>query len=269
MGRNRILFCFISRVMFAFLIILIMKQKEDKKIRGFKAVIFDMDGVITQTAKTHKAAWKEMFNEFLKKQPEEYQLMNDKDYIDYIDGKPRYNGVESFLKSRNIKLPFGEPEDALISFEMQKVLRECVGKFTVAAVSGRDMDDMKDKVGVDSMIYAGSHGFRISGPDGLYKEHDKSEEILPKLNHIEKILQEDFSPFYEGVQIDRNRYAIGVHYRNAKEEDITDEDAYKTIKDFGIGMQVGPYGQTTAAKYKLKNVYQVRIFLQRLAEVMA
>jgi alpha,alpha-trehalase len=518
-----------------------MQQKKDKKIKGPKAVILDMDGVITQTAKIHKAAWKKMFNEFLKKQSTEYQLMTDKDYIDYIDGKPRYNGVESFLESRNIQLPFGDPEDtsgkktvcglgnrkneiytsllkengaetysdaiekiklwrkqglktavvssskncklvletagitdlfdrrvdgvtaeerklkgkpnpdifleatkelgvspsacalfedaisgvqagsngnfalvvgvsrninkkalsengadivienfkeldllydeeiewyfsepppalqseydkiigmignknpvlfldydgtltpivkrpedALISFEMQEVLKKCTEKFTVAAISGRDMDDLRDKVGIDSLIYAGSHGFRISGPDGLYKEHNKSEEILPKLDHIEKILQEVFFPFYEGVQIDRKRYAIGVHYRNAKEEDIpgiiqkvneiidnnpgfkkgegkkileikpdvdwhkgkavlwilknlglqdknknipiyigddiTDEDAYKTIKGFGIGIQVGPYVQTTAAKYKLKNVYQVRIFLQKLAGIMA
>ena len=111
------------------------------------------------------------------------------------------------------------PEDAIISEEMQDVLRKCAEKFKVAAVSGRDMDDLKSKVGVDNLIYAGSHGFRISGPDGLYREHEKTNEIVPQLDKIEEKLHEIFEGI-KGVQIDRKRYAIGIHYRNANEENI-------------------------------------------------
>lgn len=88
-------------------------NKKQLESMNLKAVILDMDGVITQTAKVHKEAWKEMFNEFLIKQDKEYPLMTNDDYIQYIDGKPRSDGVKSFLESRNIKLPDGLPSDDL------------------------------------------------------------------------------------------------------------------------------------------------------------
>jgi beta-phosphoglucomutase family hydrolase len=82
----------------------------------FDAVLFDLDGVLTATAKLHARAWKEAFDQFLKKRAEktggDFQPFDLKqDYEDYVDGKPRYDGVESFLVSRNIKLPHGESDD--------------------------------------------------------------------------------------------------------------------------------------------------------------
>ncbi|HSH51961.1 MAG TPA: HAD family hydrolase, partial [Bacteroidales bacterium] len=68
---------------------------------GLKAVILDMDGVITQTAKVHKKAWKKMFDAFLEGESENQEPFSDQDYIKYVDGKPRYKGVQSFLQSRN------------------------------------------------------------------------------------------------------------------------------------------------------------------------
>ncbi|MFO7659048.1 MAG: trehalose-phosphatase [Bacteroidales bacterium] len=515
-----------------------MQQSVTKqfKILGMEAVILDMDGVITQTAKVHKEAWKEMFNAFLKKQDKDYPLMTDEDYIQYIDGKPRLEGVKSFLKSRNIKLPEGSsddaldeqtvnglgnqknalflkllheigvdvydnaiekiknwrehglktavvssskncshilekagieslfdvrvdgkfaeendikgkpepdiflvaakklgskpgscvifedaisgvqagskgnfafvvgvsrtgneadlyengadfvvknlkeidlfnnlqiepyftqslpsaiskqskfhsfagdktpvlfldydgtlspivkrPEDAILSKEMKNVLEQCAARFTVAIVSGRDMDDVKNLVGIENIIYAGSHGFRISGPDGLYMEHEKTEEILPQLDKIENELNNSLNGI-TGLLVDRKRYAVGVHFRNTAEDqlpkiiktvddllerfpefkkgegkkiveikpgvdwhkgkainwiieksgladnpdimpiyigdDVTDEDAFRTLSDKGIGILVGVHEQPTAAKYALKNVYQVRLFLQELS----
>lgn len=83
---------------------------------SFDAVIFDLDGVITQTALVHSAAWKKMFDEYLQVRAERYgepfqEFTHTDDYLPYVDGKPRYEGVRSFLLSRGIELPYGDPGD--------------------------------------------------------------------------------------------------------------------------------------------------------------
>ncbi|HEY1522306.1 MAG TPA: beta-phosphoglucomutase family hydrolase [Solirubrobacteraceae bacterium] len=83
---------------------------------GVRACLFDLDGVLTQTAKVHAAAWKQMFDEYLRARAErtgaEFQEFDQRhDYDAYVDGKPRYDGVRSFLESRGIDLPDGEPSD--------------------------------------------------------------------------------------------------------------------------------------------------------------
>jgi beta-phosphoglucomutase family hydrolase len=83
---------------------------------GVRACLFDLDGVLTQTAKVHAAAWKEMFDAFLRRRAlrtgEELRLFDPvHDYDEYVDGKPRYDGVRSFLASRGIELPQGSPDD--------------------------------------------------------------------------------------------------------------------------------------------------------------
>ena len=82
---------------------------------AFDAAIFDLDGVITKTATVHSHAWKKMFDEYLKarseKTGEPFHEFTQEDYLAFVDGKPRYDGVKSFLESRNINIPFGTPED--------------------------------------------------------------------------------------------------------------------------------------------------------------
>ncbi len=80
------------------------------------ACLFDLDGVLTQTAKVHAAAWKQMFDRYLRERAEEHgerfvPFDPERDYDDYVDGKPRYDGVRSFLASRGIELEQGTPED--------------------------------------------------------------------------------------------------------------------------------------------------------------
>ncbi len=82
-----------------------------------KAVIFDLDGVITKTALVHAAAWKAMFDEYLHVREEKdgelfKEFTHENDYLPYVDGKPRYKGVQSFLESRGINIPFGDPSDS-------------------------------------------------------------------------------------------------------------------------------------------------------------
>jgi len=82
----------------------------------FEAVIFDLDGVITKTALVHASAWKKMFDEYLISREKRFgeafvEFTHAGDYLPFVDGKPRYNGVASFLESRGIDIAFGAPED--------------------------------------------------------------------------------------------------------------------------------------------------------------
>jgi beta-phosphoglucomutase family hydrolase len=84
--------------------------------RDYDAVLFDLDGVLTQTASVHAAAWKRLFDGFLERRAAEtgqpfVPFDIDADYRRYVDGKPRYDGVASFLEARGIELPWGAPED--------------------------------------------------------------------------------------------------------------------------------------------------------------
>jgi beta-phosphoglucomutase family hydrolase len=84
---------------------------------GIRGCLFDLDGVLTQTAKVHDAAWKQMFDEFLRARASQSgqpftPFDPVKDYDEYVDGKPRADGTRSFLESRGIELPEGSPDDA-------------------------------------------------------------------------------------------------------------------------------------------------------------
>lgn len=82
----------------------------------YDAVLFDLDGVLTDTAKIHASSWKRMFDEFLARRAERsgeaFRPFDiDTDYKLHVDGKPRYDGVRDFLRSRGIELPEGSPQD--------------------------------------------------------------------------------------------------------------------------------------------------------------
>jgi beta-phosphoglucomutase family hydrolase len=86
---------------------------------SIKACLLDMDGVLTDTASTHARAWKQTFDELLARHPGQAPFDLDSDYKAYVDGKTRYDGVQSFLSSRGIELPRGtaddSPEDETVS----------------------------------------------------------------------------------------------------------------------------------------------------------
>jgi beta-phosphoglucomutase-like phosphatase (HAD superfamily) len=82
----------------------------------YDAVLFDLDGVVTNTATLHAISWKQMFDEYLRKRAEQngeafrpFDLATD--YRLYVDGEPRFDGVRDFLRSRHIQLPEGNPDD--------------------------------------------------------------------------------------------------------------------------------------------------------------
>ncbi|KOG42567.1 beta-phosphoglucomutase family hydrolase [Streptomyces resistomycificus] len=76
------------------------------------ACLFDLDGVVTKTAVVHAAAWKEMFDAFLRERDgDDFRPFGDSDYDEYVDGRPRADGVRTFLASRGVELPEGSPGD--------------------------------------------------------------------------------------------------------------------------------------------------------------
>jgi beta-phosphoglucomutase family hydrolase len=83
---------------------------------GIRGCLFDLDGVLTQTAKVHDAAWKEMFDDYLRQRAQRtgqpfVPFDPVADYDEYVDGKPRADGTRSFLESRGIELPEGSDDD--------------------------------------------------------------------------------------------------------------------------------------------------------------
>jgi len=218
-----------------------------------------------------------------------------------------------------------DPSSAFLPEQTRVLLKSLARLYTVAVVSGRDMDDIKQFIGLDQLIYAGSHGFRISGPGGLYMEHEKARTLLSELDRFEQHLRKTVGKEIDGVEVERKYFAIAVHYRNAppktldriREEadhligcnsdfkkgrgkkileikpslewhkgkavewilkkldysdpeqyipvyigdDVTDEDAFRTLSDDGIGILVGTHSIPSAAHYQLRDVEQVNKFL--------
>jgi trehalose-phosphatase len=395
------------------------------QIEGIEAAIFDMDGVITQTARQHEKAWKQLFDVYLSTRKDEFTPFNHNDYLSYVDGKLRYDGVASFLKSRGTVLPHGDPsdspeketicglgnrknaqflriiesegadvypdtiaqikkwkanglkigvisasknarlilekagvlhlfdtrvdgqvsaelglrgkpepdifveaanrlkappnktivfedaeagvkagqaggfqfvlgvkrsgpksgllangahwvitnfdeinitdqteeepsfheelpsamgekatifkqfqekkpalffdydgtltpivsqpEDAVLGENMRQAIIKLAEKYPVAVVSGRDLRDIQQLVGLDKLIYAGSHGYHIEGPNSLYLENEEAQAVLPLLDQLEQQLQQELADEIPGCKIDRKKFAIAVHYRNVGE----------------------------------------------------
>ena len=219
------------------------------------------------------------------------------------------------------------PEDAVLSEKMRDILIRLAAQCTVAVVSGRGLKDVKKRVGIDDLYYAGSHGFEIEGPNDLKMEHDKAKSFLPVLDDAEENLIELLSDI-QGAQVERKKFSIAVHYRNVAEnetsvvegtvnqiiekyaelrksygkkvyelrpdidwdkgkaitwlmdaldielpgvtpfyigDDLTDEDAFRTLELKGTGIVVGEGFRITAARYRLENTDRVVDFLNELA----
>lgn len=218
------------------------------------------------------------------------------------------------------------PEDAVLGQDMRAILRTLASQCTVAVVSGRDRAEVEKLVGLENLFYAGSHGFDISGPQGLHFQHEGGRQALPDLDRAEKELRELLQAV-KGVLVERKGFAIAVHYRNAADEDLasikntvqevsqgyeglktspgkqilelkpnlewdkgkallwllerlglkearvlpmylgddlTDEDALRVLADRGIGILVGDPGRPTSAHFRLRDVGEVKQFLQGL-----
>ncbi|MEX2511933.1 MAG: trehalose-phosphatase [Cyclobacteriaceae bacterium] len=132
-----------------------------------------------------------------------------------------------------------DPDKAILSDEGKKIIRKLSEQLTVAVVSGRGLADLKSKVGIQEMIYAGSHGFEITGPNGLEMQYEKGLEILPQLDKAEKQLKERLETV-SGCVVERKKYAIAVHYRNVDKEKVKEvKNAVSEVVKHQDNLKVG------------------------------
>jgi alpha,alpha-trehalase len=108
------------------------------------------------------------------------------------------------------------PEDAWLSDSMRETLRSLAGRVPVAILSGRDLDDVRGRVLVDGIVYAGSHGFDIAGAGGLRRELGAA--YLPVLDTAEMELREALDDIPD-AQLERKHFSVAAHYRNVNEND--------------------------------------------------
>ena len=108
------------------------------------------------------------------------------------------------------------PEDAVLSNEARDLVAGLARRCAVAVISGRDLTDVRERVGLEGIYYAGSHGFDIAGPEGIRLESQQGEAFLPALDRAEKELLDRLSDI-EGAQVERKRFSIAVHYRRVRE----------------------------------------------------
>jgi trehalose-phosphatase len=134
-------------------------------------------------------------------------ILKDKQPVLFLD----YDGTLTSIVAH--------PEKAILSLEMRNILRQLATFYTVAIISGRDLADVRKHVGLDNLVYAGSHGFDITGPNGMRMQYEGGVKTLPSLKSAEKMIYQQLD-FIKGIQIERKKFAIGVHYRNVDRKDI-------------------------------------------------
>ena len=107
--------------------------------------------------------------------------------------------------------------DAEISEEMRNLVRHLAEKYPVTVISGRGMADVKERMDLPDLYYAGSHGYEISGPDGFFKENEAAQQVLPLFDQLEPLLKKEL---YEvkGADYERKKFTLAVHYRQVAPE---------------------------------------------------
>jgi trehalose-phosphatase len=249
------------------------------------------------------------------------------DYIREIAGHSDRLGV--FLDYDGTLTPIvSHPQDAWLTDSMRQTLRALAGSVPVAVLSGRDLHDVRRRVDIDGIVYAGSHGFDIAGAGGLRRQLGAA--YLPVLDMAEAELREALDEI-PGAQLERKYFSVAAHYRNVNTNDAfkvvqsveavaakhcelrridgkkvyellpridwdkgkavmwllealglerenvrpifigddkTDEDAFRVLKERGVGILVSDELQPTSATYSLKNPSEVERFLQKIADCL-
>ena len=123
-------------------------------------------------------------------------------------------------------------KDARISEEMRELVFELSKKYKVAVVSGRGLADVREKVALPEIYYAGSHGYEISGPNGFSKDHEEAVKVMPVFDEIEPILKDRLRDI-SGVDFERKKFTLAIHYRQvtAEQEPKVHKIVSEVLKD--------------------------------------
>ena len=133
-------------------------------------------------------------------------------------------GLAVFLDYDGTLTPIVErPELAVLSEPAREAVRELARRCTVAVVSGRDLADVRKRVGVTGIFYAGSHGFDIAGPKGKHA-HPGAAAAAPELSAAGEELARETAGI-PGVQLERKRFSLAIHYRRARDADVPTVEA--------------------------------------------
>jgi trehalose-phosphatase len=135
------------------------------------------------------------------------QRLSEAELVVFLD----YDGTLAPIVSR--------PEDARLSENMREAVARLARQVRVAVVSGRGLSDLRERVGLAGLTYAGSHGFEIAGPGGTALELPEATHALADLDLAERELEEPVTRF-EGAAVERKRFSLAVHYRNLREEEV-------------------------------------------------
>ncbi len=253
------------------------------------------------------------------------------------------NAIENRLKGRRavvfldydgtVSPIVDRPEDAVIPGATKEAIEVLAEATTVAFISGRMKEEVKGFVGLDNVIYAGSHGFTIEGPGGLAFTQEDGAAVMPVIAASAKTLQEELGSI-KGILVEDKTFAVAVHFRLVAEDDfprieaavdrvveqhkdvlrksggkmvfelrpridwhkgkavtylldevglggdtpggssgvmpfylgddVTDEDAFASLKGRGIGILVSDRPAPTSAMFRLRSTDEVRQFLEEL-----
>ena len=128
------------------------------------------------------------------------------------------HGLAIFLDYDGTLTPIvSRPDKAVLADSTRAILRTLAAKMPVAILSGRELKDVRRRVAIDGIVYAGSHGFDIAGPRGLRRQ--EATEFLPVLDEAEKELRGKLAGI-AGALIERKCFSIAAHYRNVNESDF-------------------------------------------------
>jgi len=111
------------------------------------------------------------------------------------------------------------PDLAIISDDMKETVQKLTEQYKVSIVSGRATDDVRKKVKIDGIFYAGSHGFEIVSPDGSVKYNDEAQKIRPMIDEVHAKLSEKVKNI-KGALVEHVKYTISSHYRLVSDEDF-------------------------------------------------
>jgi len=186
-------------------------QGKDLRKRGADIVVQDLSQIeIRQTssrrsARTHQTV--DSLPSALKRKDEIFEQLHERIPAIFLD----YDGTLTPIVE--------DPKDATLSDKAKKVIKRLTEHYSVAIISGRDLGDVQNMVGVGDIAYAGSHGFDIVGPGGRYRNQEMGKRFLPMLKRAEAELRKAVRDI-PGARIEHKRFAIAVHYRQVDSADI-------------------------------------------------